>query len=309
MSRSRTDRTVFLVNPASANGATGRRWPALANRAAHLGLTGETLFSERPGHLIALAREAVDGGATLVVAVGGDGTLNEVVNGVAGRDVDLATIPIGTGMDFVRTYAIPTPVRRGGARGGRRRCAHDRRGPGALPDVGGRGGGALLRERRLGRHERRGRPAGQRDVEGSRREGNVLLCAHARLPRLGEHRGDRAPRRRRAAWTHARRRRRERGLARRRDEARPRRTARRRAVRRRADRRRQQGRLPDDRAEDLQGQARPPREGRSRPLEPRRCRCAGARCRSRSRASRSGRRRRRSRSSRARFACACRVRP
>jgi YegS/Rv2252/BmrU family lipid kinase len=43
-----------------------------------------------------------------VVAVGGDGTLNEVVNGVAERDIDLATIPLGTGMDFGRTYGIPT---------------------------------------------------------------------------------------------------------------------------------------------------------------------------------------------------------
>jgi YegS/Rv2252/BmrU family lipid kinase len=43
-----------------------------------------------------------------VVAVGGDGTLNEVVNGIAGRDAELATIPLGTGMDFVRTYGIPT---------------------------------------------------------------------------------------------------------------------------------------------------------------------------------------------------------
>src|SRR6476620_5768249 len=99
--------TVFLVNPASSNGATGKRWPELAHRAAGLGLTGETLLSERPGHLIDLARAAVDGGAKLVVAVGGDGTLNEVVNGVAGRDVDLATIPLGTGMDFGRTYGIP----------------------------------------------------------------------------------------------------------------------------------------------------------------------------------------------------------
>jgi diacylglycerol kinase (ATP) len=41
------------------------------------------------------------------VAVGGDGTLNEVVNGAACRDVDVATIPLGTGMDFGRTYAIP----------------------------------------------------------------------------------------------------------------------------------------------------------------------------------------------------------
>jgi len=100
--------TVFLVNPASSNGATGKRWPELAHRAERLGLHGETLFSERPGHLIELARQAVDGGATLVIAVGGDGTLNEVVNGVAGRDVDLATIPLGTGMDFGRTYGIPT---------------------------------------------------------------------------------------------------------------------------------------------------------------------------------------------------------
>jgi diacylglycerol kinase (ATP) len=107
-SRSLTDRNVFLVNPASDNGATGKRWPELAHRAARLGLTGETLFSERPGHLTELARSAVDGGATLVVAVGGDGTMNEVVNGIAGRDVDFATIPLGTGMDFVRTYGIPT---------------------------------------------------------------------------------------------------------------------------------------------------------------------------------------------------------
>jgi diacylglycerol kinase (ATP) len=39
--------------------------------------------------------------------VGGDGTVNEVVNGIAGRDVDIAVIPRGTGWDFVRTYGIP----------------------------------------------------------------------------------------------------------------------------------------------------------------------------------------------------------
>ncbi len=99
---------VFLVNPASDNGATGKRWPELAHRAAQLGLAGQTLFSERPGHIIELARQAVDGGADLIVAAGGDGTLNEVVNGIAGRDVELAMIPLGTGMDFVRTHGIPT---------------------------------------------------------------------------------------------------------------------------------------------------------------------------------------------------------
>jgi diacylglycerol kinase (ATP) len=103
-------KTVFLVNPASDNGVTGKRWPSLANRAGHLGLEGETLFSERPGHLIELAEQAARGGAGLVVAVGGDGTLNEVANGVvrAGGETQVATIPIGTGMDFVRTHKIPT---------------------------------------------------------------------------------------------------------------------------------------------------------------------------------------------------------
>jgi diacylglycerol kinase (ATP) len=68
------------------------------------------LLSERPGHLTELAREAADGGADLVVVVGGDGTLNEAVNGLvaARRPAELATIPLGTGMDFVRTYGIPT---------------------------------------------------------------------------------------------------------------------------------------------------------------------------------------------------------
>jgi diacylglycerol kinase (ATP) len=101
---------VFLVNPASDNGATGKRWPELAHRAAQLGLSGETLFSERPGHLIELAEKAARQGADLVVAVGGDGTLNETVNGLmrAGTQTELATIPLGTGMDFVRTYGIPT---------------------------------------------------------------------------------------------------------------------------------------------------------------------------------------------------------
>ena len=96
------------MNPAAAGGSTGRRWPEIAHRAAARGLQGEALISDRPGHLAALAAEAVAGGATLLVVVGGDGSVNEVVNGIAGaQGVDLAVIPRGTGWDFVRTYGIP----------------------------------------------------------------------------------------------------------------------------------------------------------------------------------------------------------
>jgi YegS/Rv2252/BmrU family lipid kinase len=64
------------------------------------------VISERPGQLTQLAREAA-GQANLLVAVGGDGTVNEIANGIAGLDVELAVIPRGTGWDFVRTYGIP----------------------------------------------------------------------------------------------------------------------------------------------------------------------------------------------------------
>lgn len=99
------------MNPAAAGGSTGKRWPEIAHRAAARGLRGEALISGGPGHLSALAAEAVGGGATLLVIVGGDGSVNEVVNGIAGTEgVDLAVIPRGTGWDFVRTYGIPRDI-------------------------------------------------------------------------------------------------------------------------------------------------------------------------------------------------------
>jgi diacylglycerol kinase (ATP) len=99
---------VFVVNPAAAGGTTGRRWPEVAHRAAARGLEGDALISDAPGRLTKLAAEAVAGGAELLVIVGGDGSVNEVVNGIADADgVALAVIPRGTGWDFVRTYAIP----------------------------------------------------------------------------------------------------------------------------------------------------------------------------------------------------------
>ena len=103
-------RTVFLVNPASDNGVTGKRWPELANRAAHLGLVGDALFSERSGHLVELARDAATRGVERLVVVGGDGSVNEAVTGVLEADAapEIAVLPRGTGMDFGRTHGIPT---------------------------------------------------------------------------------------------------------------------------------------------------------------------------------------------------------
>jgi len=67
-------------------------------------LRGEEVLSEFPGHLAQAAGEARD---SLLVVVGGDGTVNEVVNGVAGTGAEIAVLPCGTGQDFGRTHGIP----------------------------------------------------------------------------------------------------------------------------------------------------------------------------------------------------------
>jgi YegS/Rv2252/BmrU family lipid kinase len=101
----RSEAPLFLVNPASGNGATGKRWPELRRRAAELGLRGEEVLSQFPGHL---GRAAADAGDSLLVVIGGDGTVNEVVNGIAGTDAEVAVLPCGTGEDFGRTHGIPS---------------------------------------------------------------------------------------------------------------------------------------------------------------------------------------------------------
>ncbi len=104
-------KTVFLVNPASDNGSTGRRWPDIARRAGEAGLRGDALISEYPGHLAELAGEAVRNGATELVVVGGDGTVHEVADGLLraglGSSVELAILPLGTGRDFAHSLRIP----------------------------------------------------------------------------------------------------------------------------------------------------------------------------------------------------------
>jgi diacylglycerol kinase (ATP) len=62
------------------------------------------VLSEFPGHLAQAAAEAP---GSLLVVVGGDGTVNEVVNGVAGTAAEIAVLPCGTGQDFGRTHGIP----------------------------------------------------------------------------------------------------------------------------------------------------------------------------------------------------------
>ena len=111
-----TTRVVVIVNPISGRG--GR--PALAQQrisraAAALkshGVDGRVAVTERSGHASLLAREAVADGASLVIAWGGDGTINEVASELAFRDVSFAVIPSGSGNGLARELKIPCDVER-----------------------------------------------------------------------------------------------------------------------------------------------------------------------------------------------------
>jgi YegS/Rv2252/BmrU family lipid kinase len=112
-------RAVFVINPASDGGGTGRKWPEIAASARRHGLDVVERISDSAGHATELTREAVTAGEELVVAVGGDGTVNEVVNGFCDRDGNplggpaaLGVIARGTGCDFIRTFAIPKQLDR-----------------------------------------------------------------------------------------------------------------------------------------------------------------------------------------------------
>ncbi len=102
----------IIVNPVAGNGRTGQRWSGVEERLRMEGARFKVEFTNEPGHATRLAREAVAAGYRTIVAVGGDGTLNEVVNGliVDGRadpEVRLGVIPAGTGSDFGRGIGLP----------------------------------------------------------------------------------------------------------------------------------------------------------------------------------------------------------
>lgn len=100
-----------IVNPAAGAGKTARLWPQIMGLFQRQGLRFEHELTEAPGHAIEMARIAARNGYDMVVSVGGDGTINEIVNGLyaAGniKDAVLGIVSTGTGSDYIRTIGIP----------------------------------------------------------------------------------------------------------------------------------------------------------------------------------------------------------
>jgi YegS/Rv2252/BmrU family lipid kinase len=102
----------FIFNPASGS---NRRNPHLRDRSmefiARQGWDARVVVTERPRHATELAQRAVDEGCELVVAIGGDGTMNEVGTALVGTPVIFGLIPCGSGNGLGRHLGIPGPGR------------------------------------------------------------------------------------------------------------------------------------------------------------------------------------------------------
>ena len=105
-------RWLVIVNPASGRPDRGRGWRAIEQALRRAGVSVDVVHTQQPGHGETLARQALCDGRRHIVAVGGDGSVNEIVQGImtAGpadtREVTLAVAPQGTGNDWARSLGI-----------------------------------------------------------------------------------------------------------------------------------------------------------------------------------------------------------
>ncbi len=100
-----------IVNPVAGAYSTRRKWPRISRLLKYVGLSFDYEYTEGAGHAIELARTAASDGYRYIVAVGGDGTVNEVANGIlrstCPTETSLGIVSTGTGSDFARSVGLP----------------------------------------------------------------------------------------------------------------------------------------------------------------------------------------------------------
>ena len=104
-------RARVIVNPVAGGHSTYREWPRISRRLIDRGLSFDSVYTENVGHAIELAKAAADTDYRYIIAVGGDGTVNEVVNGILGstgsHDTVLGIVSAGSTCSFARSMGIP----------------------------------------------------------------------------------------------------------------------------------------------------------------------------------------------------------
>jgi diacylglycerol kinase (ATP) len=99
----------IIINPAASKGKCRQRAGEVKAFCDDNSLDYELVYTKKPGDAQILASDAREK-FECVVAVGGDGTINEVVNGLIGSNAKLGIIPIGSGNDFIRAIDIPSKI-------------------------------------------------------------------------------------------------------------------------------------------------------------------------------------------------------
>lgn len=107
----------IIINPAAANKKAKKKWIQLEKILKSNGINFKTVWTERQNHATELAQEGIKAGFKKIIAVGGDGTSNEVINGimmqniVPSSEIKYTLLPIGTGNDWVKTHKIPKKIK------------------------------------------------------------------------------------------------------------------------------------------------------------------------------------------------------
>ena len=107
-------RYKIIVNPTSGRGEGGRSYPEIERLLTGYGFDFEMVRTEAPDHAIQLAKDAVVAGFDIVVSAGGDGTANEVLNGLVGASqaglggAAMGVIPVGRGNDY--SFGVKVPI-------------------------------------------------------------------------------------------------------------------------------------------------------------------------------------------------------
>jgi diacylglycerol kinase family enzyme len=96
----------YIVNPSSGKGSVNQVQEKLKLRLRELGIDGEFAKTTGPGDAEKLTKTAIEKGANTIVAVGGDGTVNAVMNAASGQDVAVGIVPLGTSNTLAEHFGI-----------------------------------------------------------------------------------------------------------------------------------------------------------------------------------------------------------
>jgi diacylglycerol kinase family enzyme len=102
-----------IVNPNAGNGKGQKDWNRISDLLKRNQIQTDVKFTEKKGQATEFTRDAIGSGFRKLISVGGDGTLNEIVNGAffqefcSPKEIILSMIPVGTGNDWGRMFGIP----------------------------------------------------------------------------------------------------------------------------------------------------------------------------------------------------------